>query len=76
MERAARWGVPLGVYSAWHPALDPRLPDGLADVRERWTFSDLFEFTVMQPALDELHAIAHERAELEAQARARAAGGR
>lgn len=76
MERAARWGVPLGVFSAWHPALDSRLPDSLADVRERWTFSDLYEFTVMQPALDELQAIAQERAELEAQSRARAAGGR
>lgn len=69
MERAARWGVPLGAFSAWQPALDPRLPDGLADVRERWTFLDLYEFTVMQPALDELHAIAQERAEAEAQRR-------
>lgn len=68
MEHAARWGVPLGSFSAWTPALDPRLPDGLADVRERWTFLDLYEFTVMQPVLDDLQDLARQRAEAEARA--------
>lgn len=61
----------MGAFSPWLPALDPRLPDGLADVRERWTFLDLYEFTVIQPALDELEHIAHEKARAEAEARSR-----
>ncbi len=42
-------------------ALDQRLPDGLADVRQRWSFADTLEAHIALDALDEVAA--HERAQ-------------
>lgn len=72
MAEVLDWQVPIGPLSPWTAALDKRIPDGLADIRERWTFLDLYEFTVLQPALDQLDDIARDEAEAQAEARAKA----
>jgi hypothetical protein len=39
------------------PATSPDLPDGLFDVRHRWTFRDLYEAHVALDALDDIREI-------------------
>lgn len=39
--------------------LDPRIPDGLTDVRRSWTYAETLEAHIALDALDE---IAHRRA--------------
>jgi hypothetical protein len=39
----------------------PEIPDGLADIRRRWTFVDLLEAHVFLDAVEDLRAIEEAR---------------
>lgn len=51
LERAAEHGVD---WWLWRLVLAPEIPDGLADIRQRWSFADVFDAHVV---LDTLEAI-------------------
>jgi hypothetical protein len=40
----------------WRVVLDPRIPDGLADLRAAWTLDDLVHATDLLDQLDEREA--------------------
>lgn len=48
----------------WRVVLDPRVPDGLADLRASWTFADLWQCCDMLDQADVLDA--QERARIKA----------
>lgn len=66
MEVAAGRGVD---WFLLRPVVDPRIPDGLADVRERWTLPDLLDTHQLLDALDDIEAIRQERADEQARNR-------
>ena len=47
---STRYGVDWWV---WRIVISPDMKDGLADIRERWPFSDLFEAQVMLDTIEE-----------------------
>jgi hypothetical protein len=48
----------------WRVVLDPRIPDGLHDIRARWTFRDIVH---AHDLLDQLDAQAARRARMNGQ---------
>lgn len=53
MDAAAAQGVDWFVMRV---VVDPRIPDGLADVTQRWTFADLLQAHFTLDALDRIEA--------------------
>ena len=51
MERAAEHGVD---WWTWRVVLANEIPDGLAELRTTWTFSDLYEAHVVLDTLEAL----------------------
>lgn len=41
-------------WLTWRAVLDPRIPDGLADVRYRWRFADLHDYLIARDAVDDV----------------------
>ena len=58
IERATAAGVD---WWTWRVVLSDSIPDGLADVRQRWTFADLYEAQVMLDFVDETRPEPEER---------------
>ena len=59
IQRASDRGVD---WFVWRVVLSSDVPDGLADIRQRWSFADVFEAHLALDAIEELRELEQEKA--------------